>query len=321
MVEDQTKEGMTMLDELFPYTGRAHFLGVTGSPGSGKSSLVNQLVRRLLDQATADDSKVAVVAVDPTSPFSGGALLGDRIRMRELMLNPNVFIRSMASRGALGGLAHTTGLVAQVLDAAGYGTVIIETVGAGQTEVEIAGLAHTVVVVEAPGMGDDIQAIKAGILETADILVVNKSDLSGAERTVGALRSMLELARPDIRRIGHYHPNNQEEDKQISDEVTWVPPVVQTVATQGMGMDALMAEILRHKAFQLESHQKEQRDRERIQKQVERMLKAELYERWLQLVPAGMLQEVMANLQERKISPQASVRLLLESVTDVNLHS
>jgi LAO/AO transport system kinase len=312
-IEDQTDEGMIMLDELFPYTGRAHFIGVTGSPGSGKSSLVNQLVKRLLDQDTVTDSKVAVIAVDPTSPFSGGALLGDRIRMRELMLNPDVFIRSMASRGALGGLAHTTGLVAQVLDAAGYRTVIIETVGAGQTEVEIAGLAHTVLVVEAPGMGDDIQAIKAGILETADILVVNKSDLSGAERTVGALRSMLELARPDIRSIGH-HLTVLEGDAQTLAEHDWLPPVMQTIATEGIGMDELLVEILRHKAYLLESHQKEQRDLIRIQKQVERMLKAELYERWQQFVPDGMLQEVLADLKERRISPQASVRLLLKAV-------
>ena len=156
-IENQSPEGLVALDKLFSYTGKAHLIGVTGSPGSGKSSLVNQLVMNLRKgSSTGDPARVAVVAVDPTSPFSGGALLGDRVRMRDLMSDPDVFIRSMASRGALGGLAHTTAAVVQVLDAAGYDSIVIETVGAGQTEVDIARLAHTVVVVEAPGMGDDI---------------------------------------------------------------------------------------------------------------------------------------------------------------------
>src|SRR6185369_11953821 len=170
-VENNASEGRDALIELFPNTGEAHLIGVTGAPGTGKSSLVNQLA---LHYRKAEDKKIAIVAVDPSSPFTGGAVLGDRVRMRDLSGDANVFIRSMASRGSLGGLAQATANMAQVFDAAGFDIVIIETVGAGQSEVDVARLAHTTLVVEAPGLGDDIQAIKAGILEIADILVVNK---------------------------------------------------------------------------------------------------------------------------------------------------
>ncbi|NIW11068.1 MAG: methylmalonyl Co-A mutase-associated GTPase MeaB, partial [Gammaproteobacteria bacterium] len=179
-VENNTPEGHQALNELFPYTGRAHLVGVTGAPGTGKSSLVNRLAYhyRHPDDGASQKS-IAVVAVDPTSPFSGGAVLGDRVRMRDLSGDPGVFIRSMASRGSLGGLAYATAGLVQVFDAAGFDIIMIETVGAGQAEVEIARLAHTTIVVEAPGLGDDIQAIKAGILEIADILVINKADRPG----------------------------------------------------------------------------------------------------------------------------------------------
>lgn len=311
-IENRSEDGLALLDALFPHTGKAHLIGITGSPGSGKSSLVNQLVRQLLQQAEQESTRIAVVAVDPTSPFSGGALLGDRVRMRELMLNPNIFIRSMASRGALGGLAHTTGMVTQVLDAAGYETILIETVGAGQTEVEIAGLAHTVLVVEAPGMGDDIQAIKAGILEIADILVVNKADLSGVERTVRALRSMLEVAMPGRDSGFHHHPQlaniNGKDDAPPAP--AWIPPVVQTVATEGMGLDKLLAEISKHKAYLLETGQKAHQDQERLRKEVDRLLKVELYDQWLKSVPEGARLEIMTRLANREISPQAAARRL-----------
>ncbi|HMV29011.1 MAG TPA: methylmalonyl Co-A mutase-associated GTPase MeaB, partial [Anaerolineales bacterium] len=175
-VENNSPEGPIVLMELFPHTGKAHLIGVTGAPGTGKSSLVNQLA---LHYRKKEDKRVAIVAIDPSSPFTGGAVLGDRVRMRDLSGDPNVFIRSMASRGSLGGLAQATANVVQVFDAAGFDVVIVETVGAGQSEVDIARLAHTTLVVEAPGLGDDIQAIKAGILEIADILVVNKGDRPG----------------------------------------------------------------------------------------------------------------------------------------------
>src|SRR5436190_9002932 len=200
-VENNVADGRDALIELFPHTGRAHLIGVTGAPGTGKSSLVNQLA---LHYRRVQDKKIAIVAVDPSSPFTGGAVLGDRVRMRDLSGDANVFIRSMASRGSLGGLAQATANMAQVFDAAGFDIVIIETVGAGQSEVDVGRLAHTTLVVEAPGLGDDIQAIKAGILEIADILVINKADRAGADSTERALRSMLDLAHP-VQKVFMHH--------------------------------------------------------------------------------------------------------------------
>ena len=192
-VENNSPEGRRILTELFPHTGRAHLVGVTGAPGTGKSSLVNQLA---LHYRRNEDKRIAIIAVDPSSPFTGGAVLGDRVRMRDLSGDTGIFIRSMASRGSVGGIAQATASLSQVFDAAGFDIVMIETVGAGQSEVDVARLAHTTIVVEAPGMGDDIQAIKAGILEIADILVINKADLAGVEKTERALSSTLELAHP-----------------------------------------------------------------------------------------------------------------------------
>jgi LAO/AO transport system kinase len=231
-VENDTPLGRSALERLFVYTGRAHLVGITGAPGTGKSSLANQLARafrRLADVQPA--RKVAVIAVDPSSPFTGGALLGDRLRMKDVSGDPGVFIRSMASRGALGGLARAAAAAAQVLDAAGFDLILIETVGAGQSEVDIARLAHTVLVVDAPGLGDDIQAIKAGILEIADILVVNKADLPGVENTLRALRAMLDVA-------------YMEEQPG-----RWRPPLLRAAATSGEGIDEVVCAILEHRAF------------------------------------------------------------------------
>src|SRR5512138_2245633 len=200
-VENDSPEGRTALAELFPQTGRAHLIGVTGAPGTGKSSLVNQLA---LYYRKNENKRIAIIAVDPSSPFTGGAVLGDRVRMRDLSGDPGIFIRSMASRGSVGGIAQSTANMAQVFDAAGFDIVVIETVGAGQSEVDVARLAHTTLVVEAPGMGDEIQAIKAGILEIADILVINKADRPGVENTEKALKSMLELAHPTQRIYRHH---------------------------------------------------------------------------------------------------------------------
>jgi LAO/AO transport system kinase len=188
-VENNGQEAIEALVALYPHTGQTHIVGITGAPGTGKSTLVNELAKAY----RAAGVRVGIVAVDPTSPFSGGAILGDRIRMRDLSGDPDVFIRSMASRGNLGGLARATADVVKVLDAAGFQTVLVETVGAGQSEVEIARTAHTTLVVEAPGLGDDVQAIKAGVLEIADILVVNKADREGAEHTRRGLQMMLDL--------------------------------------------------------------------------------------------------------------------------------
>ena len=195
MIENDGDEARRALAELYPHTGQAHVVGVTGAPGTGKSTLVNELAkiyRRGGGQPIRSPKMVGIIAVDPTSPFSGGAILGDRVRMRELSGDPGVFIRSMATRGSLGGLARATADAIKVLDAAGYEIIFVETVGAGQAEVDIARTAHTTIVVQAPGLGDDIQAIKAGILEIADIFTVNKADREGADNAVMALQ-MLSL--------------------------------------------------------------------------------------------------------------------------------
>ena len=191
-VEDEAAGAQQLLAALYPHTGRAHLIGITGAPGTGKSTLVNALARAYRAQGRT----VGVVAIDPTSPFSGGALLGDRVRMRDLSGDPGIFIRSMATRGSLGGLARATSDVLTVLDAGGFDRILIETVGVGQAEIDIASAAHTTIVVEAPGLGDEVQAIKAGVLEIADLFAVNKADREGADHTVMALQMMQGLASP-----------------------------------------------------------------------------------------------------------------------------
>jgi len=220
-VENETGAARDVRAALAPYLGRARRVGVTGPPGAGKSTLVNALVKELL----ARGQRVAVVAVDPSSPFTGGAVLGDRIRMAETQADERVFIRSLAARGHLGGLTRSAGAVLDVLDAAGFDTVIVETVGAGQSEVEVAGVADPCVVICPPGLGDDVQAMKAGILEIADLFVVNKADLPGADRTERELHAMLALRGRGPK-----------------------PPVLRTVATSGEGVAALAEAIEKRQA-------------------------------------------------------------------------
>jgi LAO/AO transport system kinase len=222
LAETGGAEARDLLRALYPHTGRAHIVGVTGAPGVGKSTLVSALV----DEWRRRGRTVGVVAVDPTSPFSGGAILGDRIRMQSHGGDAGVFIRSMASRGRLGGIARATGDAVALIDAAGFDVAIVETVGAGQAEVEIASAAHTTLVIEVPGMGDDVQAIKAGILEIADIFVVNKADREGAEATMRQLRSMLHLGE--------------------APQDGWMPPVLKAVAMRGEGMAQIVDAAERH---------------------------------------------------------------------------
>ncbi|HSN30600.1 MAG TPA: methylmalonyl Co-A mutase-associated GTPase MeaB, partial [Kofleriaceae bacterium] len=196
-LDDRRPDAMTALKQLFPHTGKSYIVGITGNPGAGKSTVVDALIAHYRSQG----EKVGVVAVDPTSPFSGGAILGDRIRMQRHALDPDVFIRSLATRGHLGGLSRSTFDVASVLDAMGYTRILIETVGVGQDEVEVMRAAHTTVVVTVPGLGDDIQAIKAGLLEVADVLVVNKADREGADRTERDLMHMLDLRTGDRKAV------------------------------------------------------------------------------------------------------------------------
>lgn len=318
-VENQSPESERLLADLFPHTGRAWVIGVTGAPGTGKSSLVNALA---LAYRKAGKT-VAIIAVDPTSPFTGGAILGDRIRMRDLSGDPGVFIRSMATRGSLGGLARTTRDAVRVMDAAGFDYVMVETVGAGQSEVEIVRTAHTTVVVEAPGLGDDVQAIKAGILEIADILVVNKADRPGADNTVRALRAMLELGHP-TRATAMHHGRVMQIETPGGPEVVehdpylWLPKVIRTVSSREAGVEddgiaALIDEIARHRTFLNRSEQGMNQARERIQIELYDRLKQTVFERTLAALPPAQFDAVVDAVLARKIDPQQAVMQILDA--------
>ncbi len=311
-VENNTAEGLEILEALFSYTGKAHLIGVTGAPGTGKSTLVNQLAlayRQSVESATPP--RVAIVAVDPTSPFSGGALLGDRVRMQDLAGDPGIFIRSMASRGSLGGLAAATAGLVQVFDAAGFEVIIIETVGAGQAEVNIARLAHTTVVVEAPGLGDEIQTIKAGILEIADILVVNKSDRPGAENTLRGLRNMLSLAHPDGEQINHHG----QYTKQVTDgeqyKNDWTPPVLPTIATSGEGIPDLVKALQNHLEYLNSSGVWQVTEEERLKNQLETLLGSALRSHWEKRISPEIYQAALTQVINREISPWRAVEELI----------
>jgi LAO/AO transport system kinase len=249
-VDDRLPGHRDLLRALYPHTGRAWILGVTGNPGAGKSTLTD----RLVEAFRRENARVGVIAVDPTSPFSGGAILGDRIRMQRHFEDAGVFIRSVATRGAVGGLSRSVSDLVRVLDAWGAGVVVVETVGVGQDELDITRRAHTTLVVVAPGLGDDIQAIKAGILECADVFAVNKADRAGAEATVRDLENMLalgdlSLGTPSIS-PGHGAARARATATTASDaSATWVPPVIKTVAVSGDGVDALVDALRKHRRF------------------------------------------------------------------------
>jgi LAO/AO transport system kinase len=307
-VENQTDEGIAALDQLFPHTGKAHLIGVTGAPGTGKSSLVNQIALHYRKQ----DQRVAIVAVDPSSPFTGGAVLGDRVRMRDLSGDTGIFIRSMATRGSLGGLAQATAGIVQVFDAAGFDLILIETVGAGQSEVDIARLAHTTLVIEAPGLGDEIQAIKAGILEIADVLVINKADRPGLEHTERALKNSLELAHP-VRRVFHHHGQRYVIDapNAIDHETIWIAPICKTIATDGTGLPALLEAIAKHAGHLRSTGDWHRRERARLDSELENLISETLMERFRQNVSAEAYAEVLKNISARTISPREAVKNLL----------
>jgi LAO/AO transport system kinase len=255
LVEDASPQLREVAERLAPRTGHAEIIGITGSPGVGKSTSTSALVAAY----RAQGKRVGVLAVDPSSPFSGGALLGDRVRMQEHATDREVYIRSMASRGHLGGLAWATPQALRVLDAAGCDVVLIETVGVGQSEVEIAGLADTTLVLLAPGMGDGIQAAKAGILEIGDVYVVNKADRDGADQVVRDLRSVLNLG---------------------AETAAWRPPIVKTVAQRGEGVDDVLAAIAKHRAMLEESGGLQQRRARRARDEIEAIAVTALRERF-----------------------------------------
>lgn len=290
-VEDSSPVLREVMAALAPLSGRARVVGLTGAPGVGKSTSTGALVSAL----RARGERVGVLAVDPSSPFTGGALLGDRVRMQEHATDEGVFIRSMASRGQLGGLARATPQALRVLDAAGCDTVIIETVGVGQAEVEIASLADTTVVLLAPGMGDGIQAAKAGILEVGDVFVVNKADRDGAEATARELRQML--------RHGEHLPG------------TWRAPVLLTVASRGQGISDLVAEIDRHAAWLASSGAGERRRDLRASREIEEIALDRLRSRMADLRGASALGELARSVRLGELDPYGAADVLVDSVS------
>jgi LAO/AO transport system kinase len=303
-LDDRLPSAVEVLRALWPRTGRAWVVGITGAPGAGKSTLTDRLIAHHRQAGRT----VGVVAVDPTSPFTGGALLGDRIRMQDHATDEGVFIRSLGTRGHLGGLTRSTADLVAVLDAMGKDVVLVETVGVGQDEIEIAEFAHTVIVVAVPGMGDDVQAIKAGVLEIADVFAVNKSDREGADRAVRDLQGMLEL-----RRITQRPPPDHDADHAVQGEGPvpaaqaegWEPPIVKTVASTGQGMDELAAALQRHHDHLTASGQRRVRDAARARAGFVAILRERLLAGALARLEAevGRLDEVAALIAARQADP------------------
>jgi len=291
LVEDAAPQLREVMAALAPHTGQAHVVGLTGAPGVGKSTTTSALVAAY----RARGQRVGVLAVDPSSPFSGGALLGDRVRMQEHATDPEVYIRSMATRGHLGGLAWATPQALRVLDAAGCHVVLLETVGVGQSEVEVASLADTTVVLLAPGMGDAIQAAKAGILEIGDVYVVNKADREGADAAIRDLRHMLTLG----------------ERRQPGD---WRPPVVRLVATTGEGLDELTEVVDKHRSWLADTGQLQWRRRRRAAEEIEAIAVTALRERMGDLRGGDLLEELADQVVAGHTDPYAAADQLVSAV-------
>ncbi len=309
-VENETPDGQHALKLLYPHTGNAATVGITGAPGTGKSSLVNTMTKELRRR----DKTVAVVAVDPTSPFSGGAVLGDRFRMNDLAGDKGVFIRSMATRGNLGGLARATFDVVRVLDAAGFDYVLIETVGAGQSEVDIAKAAQTTVVVEAPGLGDDIQAIKAGILEIADIIVVNKADRPGVKNTVRALRAMLDLGHRQKMVAHHGQLMLMQDGPDTEPEYDfWRVPIIQTIAVEDDGIAKVIDKIEEHGEHLRETGMDSDRERLRLETELVDRLQDALLRDLLDKTGPDELEALLQQIINREVDPASAVRQLVSA--------
>jgi LAO/AO transport system kinase len=289
IVENRAPGWSDLLKGLFPYTGKARVLGVTGATGAGKSTLVDQLARCYRKQHRT----VGVIAVDPTSPYTGGAILGDRIRMQEHFSDPGIYIRSMATRGSLGGLARTTADVTAVLDASGRDLIMIETVGVGQDEVDIVRLADVTILILVPGMGDDVQTIKAGIMEIADIFVINKSDRDGAEQVEREIRTLQSLA---TRRDG------------------WTPPIVKTIASQGRGIEELAAAIAGYEGYLKKTNLTLSKSVENWQERLVEMLRDTLLEKAREQFGDGSLAALAAEVAEHKRDPYTLVEEVVHKI-------
>lgn len=290
MIEDGASDARAALKSLHAHTGSAYIIGVTGPPGSGKSTLTDRLIEELRKRGKT----VGIVTVDPTSPFTGGAILGDRIRMQRHSLDADVFIRSMATRGHLGGLARATNDVVDVMDAAGKEVILIETVGVGQDEVEVVGTAHTCVVVSVPGLGDEVQVIKAGVLEIGDVFVVNKADREGANRTATELEMMLHMA---------------------PDTGGWLPKVYKTVATKGEGVPELLDAISRHKLFLDERGLRKKKARERSVRAFMALLEETLTARTLQRIRRNdSMREMLDRIADRQLDRYTAVEEILKTI-------
>lgn len=287
-VENETVEGREYLRALFPRSGETHIIGITGGAGSGKSTLTSALATTYRGVGKT----VGIVAVDPSSPFTRGAILGDRIRMQDVAMDPGVYVRSMAGRGALGGLAPTIADVVSVMDAFGFDVVIIETIGAGQDEVEIAGTAMTTILVNNPGTGDDIQALKAGIIEIADVLVVNKADHPGADILVSQLQALLSLSPPGMRR----------------------PPIVKTTATKGEGLEALVRAIVEHYEYLESSGLLAKHRQDEARHHVLSITRQLLLEQIRKTMPEGALDELVARVASRELDPHSAAEELAGSI-------
>ena len=288
LVEDETPEAAALIGQIYPRTGRAYLIGITGAPGTGKSTLVDALTVEIRQSGLT----VGIIAVDPTSPFTGGAILGDRVRMTGHAADAGVYIRSMATRGHLGGLSRATSDVALVLDAAGKDVIIIETVGVGQDEVDIVRTADVSIVVVVPGTGDDVQAIKAGIMEIGDIFVVNKADREGADQAVQAIAANLSL--------------------QTSAVGEWKPPIVKTEATRAVGIDELWRQIGRFREHSAEQQASRRRERQRVR--LRELLARQLVARLESMLPAGDIDRIAERVAKREIDPYAAVAELIDRV-------
>jgi LAO/AO transport system kinase len=299
LVENASPQLREVMRAIAPYTGHAHVVGLTGAPGVGKSTVTAALVRRYRDSGL----RVGVLAIDPTSPFSGGALLGDRVRMQDHATDDQVFIRSMASRGHLGGLAWATPQALRILDAAGFDVVLVETVGVGQAEVAVAGLADCAIVVVAPGLGDSIQAAKAGILEIADIFDVNKSDRPGAQEVVRDLRTMLAMA-------SHGSTGSRGSGGRPPEQY-WKPPIVSTAAATGEGIGDLVGAIESQSAFLDKSGQRDSRRRARAREEISEIAVTEVRRRMGGLPGAARLEDLAARVAAGELDPYSAADELI----------